>query len=211
VTALLELRALARTFALAGGATLVAVDGVGFSIAPGEAVGLVGESGCGKSTLAQLIARLLDPTAGEILVEGADIARVPAARFARHPLRRRVQMVFQDAHEALNPAFTAFRSIADPVLRLCGPLDAAAVRARVEAAAEAIGLPQPLLDRYPHQLSGGQKARVGIARAIVCEPALLILDEPTASLDVSVQATSSRVSAPRRCASPTTAPRTRRW
>ena len=165
-----------------------AVDNVSFSIARGESVGLVGESGCGKSTTSAMVMRLLDATAGSIRFKGQELTAVTAAAFARSPQRRELQMVFQDPHESLNPRATAAQSIADPLLRLEGMTNSAEIRARVEALATQVGLQHELLDRLPHQLSGGQKARVGIARAISTKPELLILDEPTAALDVSVQA-----------------------
>ena len=164
-----------------------AVDGISFSIARGESVGLVGESGCGKSTTSMMVMRLIDKTSGSIMFGGVDIGAIPASRFAKLPLRKRVQMVFQDPTDSLNPRFTAARAIADPLLRL-GDLPRGQVRARCEELAVQVGLPVELLDRFPHQLSGGQKARVGIARAIALKPDLIILDEPTAALDVSVQA-----------------------
>lgn len=165
-----------------------AVDGISFDIMRGESVGLVGESGCGKSTTSAMIMRLLDPTSGAITFESREIGKVPAKAFAADPARKRLQMVFQDPTDSLNPRFTAARAIADPINRLGGITNSAEVRARVETLADQVGLPRDLLDRFPHQLSGGQKARVGIARAIALEPALLVLDEPTAALDVSVQA-----------------------
>jgi peptide/nickel transport system ATP-binding protein len=165
-----------------------AVDGIGFEIAEGESVGLVGESGCGKSTTSMMVMRLLDPTAGSIVFNGTDIGAIPARDFALSPWRRRIQMVFQDPTDSLNPRFTAARAIADPLLRMSDISGATAIRARVEELADLVGLPGNLLDRFPHQLSGGQKARVGIARAIALHPELVILDEPTAALDVSVQA-----------------------
>jgi len=165
-----------------------AVDGVGFEIGHGECVGLVGESGCGKSTTSAMVMRLLDPTSGSIVFDGTDIGAIPSREFARHPLRPALQMVFQDPTDSLNPRFTAFRCIADPLYRLGGVSSAADARHRTEALADQVGLPHALLDRFPHQLSGGQKARVGIARAIALDPRLLVLDEPTAALDVSVQA-----------------------
>jgi peptide/nickel transport system ATP-binding protein len=165
-----------------------AVDGISFSLARGSSLGLVGESGCGKSTTSMMINRLTDTTSGSIMFDGEDIAKIPAKQFAKLPLRRRIQMVFQDPTDSLNPRFTAARAIADPILRL-GDLDGKdAVRARCEELARLVGLPLEFLDRFPHQLSGGQKARVGIARAIALNPELVILDEPTAALDVSVQA-----------------------
>jgi len=165
---------------------LHAVDEVSFTIGRGETVGLVGESGCGKSTLVRLINRLLDPTSGSIRLGGAELADFKARDFAANPHRARIQMVFQDAGDSLNPRYTAADAIADPVRRL-KKMSGAELRARVEALADMTGLPRELLPRFPHQLSGGQKARVGIARAIAVEPELLILDEPTAALDVSVQ------------------------
>jgi peptide/nickel transport system ATP-binding protein len=165
-----------------------AVDGISFSLRAGESVGLVGESGCGKSTTSAMVMRLLDPSSGGIRLNGRDIAAVPAADFAADPDRANLQMVFQDATDSLNPRFTAFRSIADPLYRLGNVPRGEMARANVEELADMVGLPRPLLDRFPHQLSGGQKARVGIARAVALRPHLLILDEPTAALDVSVQA-----------------------
>lgn len=165
---------------------LHAVDDVTFTIGKGETLGLVGESGCGKSTLVRLLTRLLDLTDGSIHLDGEEIGHLPAKGFGRSAYRPRIQMVFQDAGDSLNPRFTAFAAIADPIRRL-KPMKAGALRARVEELALMCGLPVELLGRFPHQLSGGQKARVGIARAIAVEPDLLILDEPTAALDVSVQ------------------------
>jgi peptide/nickel transport system ATP-binding protein len=170
------------------GATFRAVDRISFDITRGESVGLVGESGCGKSTTSMMLMRLIDKTDGLIRFDGTDIGEIPAKAFARLPLRKRIQMVFQDPTDSLNPRFTAARAIADPILRLGDITGRDAVRARCEELARRVGLPVELLDRFPHQLSGGQKARVGIARAIALSPDLVILDEPTAALDVSVQA-----------------------
>jgi len=164
-----------------------AVDDISFSIARGESVGLVGESGCGKSTTSMMIMRLIDKTSGTITFGGEDIGEIPARNFATLPQRKRIQMVFQDPTDSLNPRFTAARAIADPLLQL-GGIGRGEVRSRCEELAVQVGLPLDLLDRFPHQLSGGQKARVGIARAIALKPDLIILDEPTAALDVSVQA-----------------------
>jgi oligopeptide/dipeptide ABC transporter ATP-binding protein len=186
VTALLEIGDLAKRFDVGGKRRLHAVDQVSFAIAKGETVGLVGESGCGKSTLVRLINRLLDPTEGSIRLGGTELAGIEARGFASNPNRKRIQMVFQDAGDSLNPRFTAFHAIADPLRRLKG-LGGAPLALRVEQLADMTGLPRALLTRFPHQLSGGQRARVGIARAIAVEPELLILDEPTAALDVSVQ------------------------
>jgi peptide/nickel transport system ATP-binding protein len=165
-----------------------AVDGISFTVNRGESVGLVGESGCGKSTTSTMVMRLIDKTDGMIMFDGEDIGEFPAKQFAKLPMRRRIQMVFQDPTDSLNPRFTAARAIADPILRLSDIQGRDAIRARCEELALQVGLPVELLDRFPHQLSGGQKARVGIARAIALKPDLIILDEPTAALDVSVQA-----------------------
>ncbi|MCU4119959.1 ABC transporter ATP-binding protein [Variovorax sp. N23] len=166
---------------------LQAVDGVSFTVARGEAVGLVGESGCGKSTLVSLIARLSDPVSGHIVFDGIDLATHAAAHAARAPWRRRMQMVFQDPHDSLDPRKTAFDAVADPLRRLLG-LQGQALRDRVLDVAQRVHLGADLLQRRPHELSGGQAARVGIARALGPGPELLILDEPTAAIDVSVQA-----------------------
>jgi peptide/nickel transport system ATP-binding protein len=154
----------------------------------GESVGLVGESGSGKSTTSRIICRLIDPSEGEIAFEGQSIGHIPARDFHRSPFRKDIQIVFQDPNDSLNPRFTAFDCIAHPLLRLGGMRPGDALRQRVQECAQRVGLGIDLLTRFPHQLSGGQKARVGIARAIACRPRLLVLDEPTAALDVSVQA-----------------------
>ena len=165
-----------------------AVDGISFTVGHGESVGLVGESGCGKSTTSMMVMRLLDQTSGRIVFDGDEIGAILPNAFARLPLRKSIQMVFQDPTDSLNPRFTAARAIVDPIMQLGDIKGRDALRARCEELAGLVGLPINLLDRFPHQLSGGQKARVGIARAIALHPKLVILDEPTAALDVSVQA-----------------------
>ncbi|MBP0493671.1 dipeptide ABC transporter ATP-binding protein [Pararoseomonas indoligenes] len=181
---LLEVRNLIKDY----GAPTRAVDDVSFSIPRGGSLGLVGESGSGKSTLSRLICRLIDKTDGDVIFDGEAIGGIPARDFHRAPQRRDIQIVFQDPNDSLNPRFSAFDSIAHPLRTLEGLRDGATLKARVEEAAQRSGLPPELLTRFPHQLSGGQKARVGIARAIALRPRLLVLDEPTAALDVSVQA-----------------------
>ncbi|HMN83034.1 MAG TPA: ABC transporter ATP-binding protein [Burkholderiaceae bacterium] len=190
MNALLESVRLCRRFPVSGSRTaqVFAVDDVSFTIGRGEAVGLVGESGCGKSTLVRMLARLIDTSAGTLLFDGQDIAALPAAGFPRHPLRSKIQMVFQDPTDSLNPRMTALETIAEPLKRLRGIGTETQRRPLAEELANAVGLPVELLSRFPHQLSGGQKARVGIARALASDPRLLILDEPTSALDVSVQA-----------------------
>ena len=186
---LLDVRALTKRFPVRGSAHWVhAVDDVSFTIERGESVGLVGESGCGKSTLVRLVTRLLEPTDGRIVFAGRDVGVIPPARFTHAPERRLIQMVFQDPADSLNPRFTAFDTIAEPLRRLGTPAPRAAVAGHVDELADLVGLPRELLGRFPHQLSGGQQQRVGIARAIALRPSLLVLDEPTSALDVSVQA-----------------------
>lgn len=165
-----------------------AVDNVSFKIESGESLGLVGESGSGKTTISRLVCRLLDPTSGRIFFNGENIARLKPYAFAHSPLRKKIQAVFQDPNGSLNPRFTAFDSIADPLCRLGNISNAEELKEKVEQLAGHTGLSKNLLSRFPHQLSGGEQARVGIARAIALEPELLILDEPTSALDVSVQA-----------------------
>jgi peptide/nickel transport system ATP-binding protein len=181
---LLDVQHVTKTFS--GG--VKALEDVSFSIPPGGSLGLVGESGSGKTTLSRLICRLIDADAGDIILSGESISSVPAREFHKSPLRRDVQIVFQDPNDSLNPRFTAFDSIAHPLRRLESFRSGAELDSRVKQAAERAGLPASLLERFPHQLSGGQKARVGIARAIAPRPKLLVLDEPTAALDVSIQA-----------------------
>lgn len=184
--ALLKIINLKKTFAGKNG-PVQAVKGISFDVRRGESVGLVGESGCGKSTTSEMLVRLQDVTSGAIMFDGEDIAAIPVREFGKSPFRRDIQMVFQDATDSLNPRHTARHSIAEPLKRL-GGMSGAKLQERTEELAELVGLPHHLMDRFPHQLSGGQKARVGIGRAIALEPRFLILDEPTAALDVSIQA-----------------------
>ena len=164
---------------------LHAVDGVDLEIAPGETLGLVGESGSGKSTAGRCILRLEEPTAGEVVLDQTSVTR--AADRDLRALRRRMQMVYQDPLDSLNPRMPVGRQIAEPIW-LLGIASRGDAGRRVADLLALVGLPADLADRYPHQLSGGQQQRVAIARALAPEPDLLVLDEPTASLDVSVQA-----------------------
>jgi oligopeptide/dipeptide ABC transporter ATP-binding protein len=190
MTPLLEVRDLQMHFPVRGGVfrravdTCKAVDGVSLTIAPGETLGLVGESGCGKSTLGRCIVRLLKPTAGQILFEGADLA--PLSRAALKPVRRRLQMVFQDPVDSLNARHTVGQTLEEPLI-IHGLGDAAARRARVSELLGQVGLPAGAEDKYPFEFSGGQRQRIGIARALALNPRLIICDEPVSALDVSIQ------------------------
>jgi oligopeptide/dipeptide ABC transporter ATP-binding protein len=163
-----------------------AVDGISFAIAAGEAVAVVGESGCGKSTLGRLLLKLLEPTGGTIAFDGADLARLSGAPLAA--FRRAAQLVFQNPFDALNPRFTAYRAVAEPLVN--AGIDPAEHDDRVAAAFRRVHLAdlERYLDKYPHQLSGGQLQRVVLARALVLEPRFLVADEPVSMLDVSVRA-----------------------
>ncbi|MFI9201937.1 ABC transporter ATP-binding protein [Streptomyces sp. NPDC053048] len=183
---LLSVRDLTMTFPGRGSrsAPVRAVDGIGFDIAAGETLGLVGESGCGKSTTGRMIVRLLEPTAGTITYDGRDISRLRPRELK--PLRRELQMVFQDPHSSLNPRQTVARIIADPLLVQGTP--AAEARRRAVELMELVGLIPEHIDRYPHEFSGGQAQRIGIARSLATGPRLVVADEPVSALDVSVQA-----------------------
>ncbi|MCV3238500.1 ABC transporter ATP-binding protein [Mesorhizobium sp. ZC-5] len=163
-----------------------AVDGATFTIAPGETLALVGESGCGKSTLGRLLLRLIEPTEGEVLLEGNNLVDLPAARM--RAMRAQVQMIFQDPYGSLSPRRSIAQIVAEP-LEVFGLVRSA--RERRERVAELltqVGLSPTFMDRYPRQFSGGQRQRIGIARAISVNPKFIVADEPVSALDVSVQA-----------------------
>jgi oligopeptide/dipeptide ABC transporter ATP-binding protein len=166
-------------------AQVKAVDGVSFTVAPGETLCLVGESGCGKSTVARLITRLVEPTGGSIRLGGTDITKLDDAAMVAH--RRRVQMVFQDPYASLNPKLRAGDIVAEP-LENYEKMGRAEREAAVAAVLQKVGLRAEMMRRFPFEFSGGQRQRLGIARALALKPDLIVADEPVSALDVSVQA-----------------------
>jgi oligopeptide transport system ATP-binding protein len=190
---LLEVRGLRMHFPVTEGMVInrkvgevKAVDGVDFTVRRGETLGLVGESGCGKTTTGRCILRLERPTAGEILYDGVDIAKLE--RKALVELRRRIQVIFQDPYSSLNPRMKVGEIIAEPIMVHGIERDAARRAARVRELLSVCGLDPKFADRYPHEMSGGQRQRVGIARALAMEPEFIVCDEAVSALDVSIQA-----------------------
>jgi oligopeptide/dipeptide ABC transporter ATP-binding protein len=182
---LLKAQHLIKYFPLKGGRGEVhAVDDVSFSLRRGETLGVVGESGCGKSTLARVLLRLIEPTAGNIYLDGVDLGQLTARQLRAQ--RRQMQIVFQDAYASLDSRQKIGNIIAEPlVVHRIG--NKAARRARVAELLNMVGLEPDAADRFPHEFSGGQRQRIGIARAISLEPKLVIADEPVSALDVSIQ------------------------
>ncbi|MEY4046177.1 MAG: hypothetical protein RIR19_646, partial [Chloroflexota bacterium] len=188
---ILEVRGLAKTFPVRAGALqrkvgeVRAVDGIDFAVRRGETLGLVGESGCGKTTVGRLILRLIEPTAGSIVFDGTDITKLSGS--ALKAFRRRAQIVFQDPFASLDPRSTVADAVGEG-LRIHGLGSSAEREAKVTKVLDMVGLRPESARRYPHEFSGGQRQRIGIARALVLDPELLVLDEPVSALDVSIQA-----------------------
>ena len=187
--ALISVRDLKMHFPIGGGLfskkkILKAVDGVSFDLYPGETFGLVGESGCGKTTVGRTLVRLYEPTAGQIIFDGNDIAKLNEKEVL--PYRNRMQMIFQDPYASLNPRMTVSSIIGEPLRYQ--KMDAKAIDERVRYLVECVGLKEDHLNRYPHEFSGGQRQRIGIARALASNPEFIVCDEPISALDVSIQA-----------------------
>src|SRR5215470_11943753 len=191
-TPLIEVRDLKVHFRVKTGAmisrevVLRAVDGVSFTLARGETLGVVGESGCGKSTLARAVLKLIAPTAGEVIWLGRPIQGLSAAEM--RPLRRDMQVVFQDPLAALDPRMTVAEIIGEPHDTFAPSLPKAERKTRVQEMMAKVGLNPHMVNRYPHEFSGGQCQRIGIARAMILNPKLIVCDEPVSALDVSIQA-----------------------
>ena len=191
MSAIIEAAGLVRHFSSGSGllpgrkAVVRALDGVSFSVAKGESVGLVGESGCGKSTLGRLVLRLDAPTAGKVLFRGRDISGLGGAQLKE--FRKSVQVVFQDPYGSLNPRLRIGTTVGEG-LKVHSLVSRRAVDGRVGELLELVGLPRDARLKYPHEFSGGQRQRVGIARALAVEPEFIVADEPVSSLDVSVRA-----------------------
>lgn len=181
MTALLQATGLTKTFPVRGG-TAHAVEQIDLTVGPGDALGIVGESGCGKSTTARMLVRLLEPTAGRIEFDGIDITHL--SQRALRPHRRDLQIVFQDPFSSLNPRYTVGAIVGAPLrAQRANNIDE-----QTAQILERVGLRSEHMDRYPHEFSGGQAQRIGIARALVTRPKLVIADEPVSALDVSIQA-----------------------
>ncbi len=191
VAPLLAVRDLKKHFPIKSGllgrttSSVKAVDGISFDVMPGEVVGLVGESGSGKTTAGRTILRLVEPTSGEIVFDGTDIAKIPAP--AMRDWRRRMQIIFQDPYASLNPRMTV-GEIVGQALKIHRLASGAEMEDRVVQLLQKVGLASSAVRRYPHEFSGGQRQRIGIARALAVSPQFIVADEPVSALDVSIQA-----------------------
>ena len=184
MAAMLEVRDLKKYFR-AGGGTLHAVDGITFDLHEGKTLGVVGESGCGKSTLGRSILHLLEPTGGQVFFDGRDIT-APSKKKLRE-LRESMQIIFQDPYSSLNPRMTVSESIMEP-LQLQGRLSKSECRAEAVKLMDTVGLAKRFENSYPHELDGGRRQRIGVARALALKPKFIVCDEPVSALDVSIQA-----------------------
>jgi len=184
---LLEVRNLKKYFKTPRG-NVHAVDNISFSINKGETLGIVGESGCGKSTTGRAIIRLLEPTEGEILFEGKDIAKMNKRELKE--IRKEIQIIFQDPYSSLNPRMTVFETIAEPLKyhKIIPGASKQDINRRVAELMDTVGLAERLVNTYPHELDGGRRQRIGIARALAVSPRFIVCDEPVSALDVSIQA-----------------------
>ena len=183
---LLEVRNLKKYFSTPRG-MLHAVDNVTFSIGKGKTLGVVGESGCGKSTLGKTLMRLHEPTDGQVLFKGADIADMPIREF-RQKYRADIQMIFQDPYASLDPRKSVLELIEEPLRIHNKKLPRAEIEKKAEDMMEFVGLARRLSSSYPHELDGGRRQRIGIARALSLNPQFIVCDEPVSALDVSIQA-----------------------
>ena len=188
---LLRVENLSKTFEIGGGfmrkpLLLRALQDISFSLKRGETLGIVGESGCGKSTLGRCILQLLRPEEGRVLWLGRDLVKVHGEEMRK--LRRDLQIIFQDPLASLNPRMTVGEIVAEPLKTLRPDLNAAQRKERVRTMMEGVGLQPDMVDRYPHEFSGGQAQRIGIARSLITGPKLVVCDEPVSALDVSIQA-----------------------
>ena len=184
MSTILEVKDLKKYFKVNAG-LLHAVDGVSFKIEEGQTLGVVGESGCGKSTLGRVVLHLLDNTGGQILYHGEDVTTVSREKLSA--LRREMQIIFQDPFSSLNPRMTVYQTIAEP-MQIIGGYTRAQIEERVSEMMDIVGLAARFVNSYPHELDGGRRQRIGIARALVLNPKFVVCDEPVSALDVSIQA-----------------------
>lgn len=182
---LLEVKNLKKYFKTSRGA-LHAVDDVSFTIERGKTLGIVGESGCGKSTTGRCIMRLIEPTSGQVIFDGKDLSKLSPRQMRKE--RKDIQIIFQDPFSSLDPRQTVLQAIAEPIIQNKLIKGTAAIEKRVLELMETVGLAERLINSYPHELDGGRRQRIGIARALSVEPKMIICDEPVSALDVSIQA-----------------------